>query len=207
MVCQSIDGFTDADLEKELRRAALGADASIRIVLADNGSLELHGAQGLMVVACPAGREPYDYLLVDFPRYRGWAEGPQIGIMAALAEGLELSVLEIETGIEYSASRWASVCGRVPTNPSENEGAAARKLEGEAQFYERLGIPLSPDELGTLREAVASLQDADIQRLARSIRDNKKLAIRAQKSSRRQDARSLGGRRWWPFPKNQDPPE
>ncbi|MDQ2731457.1 MAG: hypothetical protein M3Y56_07350 [Armatimonadota bacterium] len=201
MMTNSGDGFTDADLELILQECAAAAQPPLSVRRADNGSLELCGAQGSLVTLCPAGQEPFDYLLVDFIQRQGWDEAPQVRVLAEVAEKLDLNVLELESRLEYNARQWAVVRGRYHSpDPTRREEARGLELDREIQFFERRGLPYSPEDTAILRAAVQNVDDEAVQRSAQEIRDRKKKEDRPAvpiKGHRYTDRSEGSG--WWPF--------
>ena len=198
MTTNSGDGFTDDQLLLSLKDCVAGEAPDLEVRQADNEALELTLNGRTLATVCPAGREPYDYLLVDFTESHGWDDGPSIRVMTRLGELLDLSILELESRLEYTPQQWAASRGRHHA-PDPARAAEARHLalDSEIEFYERLGIPYSAAEIDTLREAAA--QPAESQ-AALEIRERKKREPRPAEVNR-DLAPAPPPPAWWPFGK------
>ena len=201
MTTNSGDGFLESELKQILRDECGAVSPPLSLKRADNDAFEIHDASSLLVTLCPAGREPYDYLLVDFADVRGWDGSHQLHVVAQAAERLDLSVLELESRLEYSPRQWAAARGRYHSpDPARRTEARRIELEREIEFYMRRGLPYSETEVDLLREAVSATENQELQKSAQAIRDQKKredrpvTPVRGRRYTDASERRSL-----WPF--------
>jgi len=181
-------GFTEADLEEVLRSCAESAAPPLEVGRGENESLELRRDGKLLVSLFPAGQEPFDYLLVDFIDGRGWDQAPQIIVVAAMAERLDLTVLELESHLEYSPREWAATRARYHA-PDPLRESEAREIEiaREIEFYRRQGIPYTTEERELIQESIEAPDDVNLQASVQDLRDRKKIEGRGARRS------------WWLF--------
>jgi hypothetical protein len=201
LISNSPDGFRDAELEAAVRERAAAINPALTVERTDLETLELRDSSGLLATLCPAGEEPFDYLLVDFVEHHGWDQSAQIRIVAEVGEALNLTVLELESRLEYSPGRWAQMRGRYHSpDPARRSEARQIELEREIEFYERRGLPFTSEEVGALQLAAKAPDNTDLQRAARLIREKKHredrpaVPVRSRRYNHPTDRVS-----WWPF--------
>ena len=200
MVSAAEEGFTEEQLERALTEAAARSPVPMRVQRSAEDALELRGPLGLLATLFAAGREPYDYLLVDFVDRRSEDQAPPIQVMAAVAEALQMTVLEIESQLEYTPHQWALARTRFAgPDPARQEESRRIALEREIEFYQRRGVPYTPEDLVLLRDALGAGAEEGTRQAARELQDRKRREEKeARTRARREAARTP---RWWPFRK------
>jgi len=199
MTTNSGDGFTDEQLHEALADSVATEAPTLVVRQSENEALELRQNGRILATLCPAGREPYDYLLVDIMGSPGSDDGPPIRVVARVGELLDLSVLELDSRLEYSPQQWAASRGsRRGPDPARVAEVRHLELDREIEFYERLGIPYTPQEIDVLRDAAT--HPGSPQTPAQQIRERKKRQPRPSEVNR-DLAPAPPPPKWWPFGK------
>ena len=197
------DGFTEGQLEEALVRWAAASTPPIDVRRSLNDAFELVVSRTVLATLCPAGPEPFDYLLVDFADTAPGQVNEAVRVAANAAEQLALTVLELDSRLEYSPQEWAIVRSRYHSpDPSRRSEAHHLELDREIMFFERRGLPYSPEEISLLRAAASAPEDRSLQSSAQDLRDRKKREDRPAVPIRgRRYTDRPGNRSWWSFAK------